>query len=303
MVHTHVLGFRAATNTSNINSPSMASSPVTGAFPLAKEVHRKSPIPGSSRAQPSRGRQNSMQTLLPDARNRASPPASSRYMNGNVASNEANKLATVIGRTIGENKNPQRDAGKSKGEQLVGDADDGDGETAGGLHVHSRSTDRSMKREESQNGVSSRNRSDRPPSISVSARGGAKISKTVTPVSGSFTESQRSRPTRASEPALKRSHKKGAGLAAQLAAAAAADEDGSSIQGDEEDDEDGTEPRYCYCNQISYGEMVACDSSDCSREWFHLDCAGLVKAPTKGKYAISCTERFQADTSYSQVVL
>jgi len=80
----------------------------------------------------------------------------------------------------------------------------------------------------------------------------------------------------------KRSHKKGAGLAAQIAAAAAAhDDEGSSMQGDEEEDDDETEPTYCYCNQVSYGEMVACDMSSCKKEWFHLDCVGLAKAPTK----------------------
>ena len=27
------------------------------------------------------------------------------------------------------------------------------------------------------------------------------------------------------------------------------------------------EPRYCYCNGVSYGEMVACDNEKCPREW------------------------------------
>lgn len=39
------------------------------------------------------------------------------------------------------------------------------------------------------------------------------------------------------------------------------------------------EPKYCYCNDVSYGEMVACDNEACAREWFHLKCAGLVRAP------------------------
>ena len=59
------------------------------------------------------------------------------------------------------------------------------------------------------------------------------------------------------------------------------------MQGDEDEDEDDSEPRYCYCNQVSYGEMVACDMETCAREWFHLDCAGLTKAPTKnGEYCV-----------------
>lgn len=57
-------------------------------------------------------------------------------------------------------------------------------------------------------------------------------------------------------------------------------EEGSSIQGDEEDAEiDGDEPTYCYCNGVSYGEMVGCDADDCEREWFHLECVGLKVAP------------------------
>ena len=46
-----------------------------------------------------------------------------------------------------------------------------------------------------------------------------------------------------------------------------------------EEDEDGDEPRYCYCNEVSYGNMVACDYSDCPREWFHLGCVNMEKAP------------------------
>ncbi|EAT86273.2 hypothetical protein SNOG_06442 [Parastagonospora nodorum SN15] len=46
-----------------------------------------------------------------------------------------------------------------------------------------------------------------------------------------------------------------------------------------ESEEDGDEPRYCYCNEVSYGNMVACDNDDCPREWFHLACVNLDKAP------------------------
>lgn len=56
---------------------------------------------------------------------------------------------------------------------------------------------------------------------------------------------------------------------------------GPGEDGDEEDGEDvdDNEPRYCYCNEVSYGEMVACDNEGCPREWFHLKCAGLREAP------------------------
>ncbi|XP_019413867.1 PREDICTED: PHD finger protein ING1 isoform X2 [Lupinus angustifolius] len=46
---------------------------------------------------------------------------------------------------------------------------------------------------------------------------------------------------------------------------------------------DPNEPTYCLCNQVSYGEMVACDNNDCKIEWFHFGCVGLKEKP-KGKW-------------------
>lgn len=52
---------------------------------------------------------------------------------------------------------------------------------------------------------------------------------------------------------------------------------------------DPNEPRYCICNQVSYGDMVACDNSDCPFEWFHYPCVGIT-SPPKGKwYCPQCT--------------
>lgn len=46
---------------------------------------------------------------------------------------------------------------------------------------------------------------------------------------------------------------------------------------------DPNEPRYCYCRQISYGEMVECEGEDCPYGWFHFQCVGLSDAP-KGQW-------------------
>ncbi|OBZ75714.1 Inhibitor of growth protein 4 [Grifola frondosa] len=57
------------------------------------------------------------------------------------------------------------------------------------------------------------------------------------------------------------------------------------------------EPRYCYCDQVSYGEMIACDNPGCKREWFHLGCAGFAQAP-KGKwFCRDCSEAVLSDRS------
>ncbi|CAG8522020.1 5140_t:CDS:10 [Ambispora gerdemannii] len=44
-----------------------------------------------------------------------------------------------------------------------------------------------------------------------------------------------------------------------------------------------SEPTYCYCRQVSFGEMIGCDGEDCPYEWFHIGCVGLEKVP-KGKW-------------------
>ncbi|XP_022081144.1 inhibitor of growth protein 3-like [Acanthaster planci] len=52
---------------------------------------------------------------------------------------------------------------------------------------------------------------------------------------------------------------------------------------------DPNEPRYCLCNQVSYGEMVGCDNANCPIEWFHYGCVGITNPP-KGKwYCPQCT--------------
>ncbi|XP_071961053.1 inhibitor of growth protein 3-like [Antedon mediterranea] len=52
---------------------------------------------------------------------------------------------------------------------------------------------------------------------------------------------------------------------------------------------DPNEPRYCICNQVSYGEMVGCDNPNCPIEWFHYGCVGILNPP-KGKwYCPQCT--------------
>jgi len=46
---------------------------------------------------------------------------------------------------------------------------------------------------------------------------------------------------------------------------------------------DPNEPRFCTCRQVSYGQMIGCDNNECSIEWFHFTCVGLVEKP-KGKW-------------------
>lgn len=54
---------------------------------------------------------------------------------------------------------------------------------------------------------------------------------------------------------------------------------------------DPNEPRYCICNQVSFGHMVCCDNKNCPLEWFHFFCVGLTSSP-KGKwYCPQCEDK------------
>ncbi|EQL34501.1 hypothetical protein BDFG_03649 [Blastomyces dermatitidis ATCC 26199] len=201
----------------------------------------------------------------------------------------------------------------------------GDGKANASISASSRPTEPVPKREDtapaSYNSVSNGTKTE-PNSESNSAppQPKGRSSKNSTPVGSTFPESsqQQPQPQRTTRPRggnttvadgggpggssttsntvtgiTKRSHKKGAGLAAtqQLIAAVAATEDeDSSRQGDDEEEEG--EPRYCYCNQVSFGEMVACDNETCPREWFHLSCVGLSRAPLKSSkwYCNECKD-------------
>ncbi|CCH58136.1 hypothetical protein TBLA_0A03360 [Henningerozyma blattae CBS 6284] len=45
---------------------------------------------------------------------------------------------------------------------------------------------------------------------------------------------------------------------------------------------------YCYCQSVSYGEMVACDGPTCKKEWFHYECVSLKEPPKGSWYCEEC---------------
>jgi len=46
---------------------------------------------------------------------------------------------------------------------------------------------------------------------------------------------------------------------------------------------DPNEETYCFCQQVSYGNMIGCDSSKCQFGWFHFSCVRITSKP-KGKW-------------------
>lgn len=50
------------------------------------------------------------------------------------------------------------------------------------------------------------------------------------------------------------------------------------VEGDE-GEEESDDTKYCFCQSVSYGDMVACDNDDCEYQWFHWGCVGIQSEP------------------------
>jgi hypothetical protein len=71
-----------------------------------------------------------------------------------------------------------------------------------------------------------------------------------------------------------------------------ADEDAEGEDDYEENGEDNGDPEdkeiYCFCQKLSYGEMIACDNPDCPYQWFHLSCVELKPPLPEHFYCSEC---------------
>ncbi|KAH8697586.1 hypothetical protein BGW36DRAFT_169716 [Talaromyces proteolyticus] len=270
---------RNNTITSNVGSPSAVSSPIVGTF----NPPRTAPSPGPSsnnRPQSSRAQQPASQ-----AASRQRPPSVSNRMNAN------NKPVDS------KNSFPRESSIKEITPPVF------PGDTVRQSDTEKETSDSKAnlvtdKSERAEMNVVDDNNAAEPMAISASSSGHMKgrSSKTSTPVVSTFPESQtRGRSSRNNtESGSKRVHKKtGSVSTAYKPRAAVPEEEESSREGDDEEDE--SEPRYCFCHQVSFGEMVACDNDACPTEWFHLSCVGLTKPPGRNVkwYCTDCKENMK----------
>lgn len=272
-------------------SPSLASSPIRSTFPETKPASTGTPPPTNGRPASIRARQNSTQSVI----EKRAPPEVASKQNGHTASTpDLGTATTITGRSVPEVKASMKETGSnSKGDHLLEDSNQGSPDMVGGLLVGSRKGSTTTKQEEPEsNGDSVQDIQ----STTITMTKSGRASKPSTPAIPQFPETVRSRSSRALETSSvnKRSHKKGAGAAAQLLAQQVqpdGGDDGASNMDEDEADEEiaADEPTYCYCNGVSYGEMVGCDARDCEREWFHLECVGLKVAP-KGSAKWYCDD-------------
>ncbi|KAI8329197.1 hypothetical protein BD560DRAFT_416876 [Blakeslea trispora] len=73
-----------------------------------------------------------------------------------------------------------------------------------------------------------------------------------------------------------------------------------ATQANEFDLMDVNEPTYCYCKQVSFGDMIACDGDNCEREWFHYACVGLVEPPAGKWFCEDCRAEEYRQVGFSE---
>ncbi|KAG2156386.1 hypothetical protein DEU56DRAFT_906541 [Suillus clintonianus] len=63
-------------------------------------------------------------------------------------------------------------------------------------------------------------------------------------------------------------------------------------EGEGEEGEDGEDKElYCFCQKLSYGEMIACDNPDCPYQWFHLPCVNLKQPLPESWFCDECIRK------------
>ncbi|CAH2354145.1 chromatin modification-related protein Yng2p [[Candida] railenensis] len=59
--------------------------------------------------------------------------------------------------------------------------------------------------------------------------------------------------------------------------------------------EDADNNLYCFCQRVSFGEMIGCDNDDCKYEWFHWACVGITSPPKDDEiwYCPDCSPKME----------
>jgi inhibitor of growth protein 3 len=93
--------------------------------------------------------------------------------------------------------------------------------------------------------------------------------------------------------------RRGTGARTSMTNKSAASEDDEEIDvemgdGEEVEEEQEDDRKYCFCQRVSFGEMVGCENDKCPYEWFHLGCVGLKEAPKDQDvwYCPECRPKF-----------
>ena len=60
---------------------------------------------------------------------------------------------------------------------------------------------------------------------------------------------------------------------------------------------------YCFCQRVSFGEMIGCDNDDCKYEWFHWSCVGITSPPKDDEiwYCPDCAPKMEKERKRERI--
>ncbi|OKL59865.1 hypothetical protein UA08_04682 [Talaromyces atroroseus] len=246
---------RNNTMTSNVEPPSVSSPPIVGTFNPPRSAPSPGPRPQSSRAQQPATQANSRQR----------PPSSSNRVNNSstlpgpgdiplgVTSNQTSVADKAVDSKVFNTPTEDSNLKERTPQTLPGDARPLDTKKDSSDTKSNLLVDKDERPE--VKAIDTTHATEQmSPALSTIGPAKGRSSKTSTPVMSTFAEAQtRVRSSRNNpEAATKRSHKKSGSVStAYKPKIAVREEEESSREGDDEDDE--SEPRYCYCNQLTGG--------------------------------------------------
>lgn len=103
------------------------------------------------------------------------------------------------------------------------------------------------------------------------------------------------RPKRLKSEELEDSQFKSSGLLATGSLAFDADMQDATIDSPMNQADDADNNLYCFCQRVSFGEMIGCDNEDCKHEWFHWSCVGITSPPKDNEvwYCPDCAPKME----------
>ncbi|WKX96831.1 hypothetical protein Q1695_012907 [Nippostrongylus brasiliensis] len=67
-------------------------------------------------------------------------------------------------------------------------------------------------------------------------------------------------------------------------------EEDEEVSEEDSDEADDSKRKWCFCNEKSYGDMVACDNKACPYQWFHYPCVNISSTPKGRWYCPHCVD-------------
>ncbi|EER34331.1 hypothetical protein CTRG_01191 [Candida tropicalis MYA-3404] len=131
--------------------------------------------------------------------------------------------------------------------------------------------------------------------VAESVKKGHKRKLTLKGASGAVSQSSRQVKRARSEESEEPSPFEGSGGSLALNGHTDLNANGIGVENGGPNGDDADNNLYCFCQRVSFGEMIGCDNDDCKYEWFHWSCVGITSPPKDDEiwYCPDCAPKME----------